>query len=248
MLYVFLLIQQNNRGLLLLMLGNIDQAEAAFTTICDATTESVISPSWKDDATVYKRTALCLDEAKTTARARLAEVGDVRRELSKVPALHVEGNFAAVVECCDKILKVSPCHRPTLVNRADAKCELMKYDECYTDILKIHRCTHHTVLELHAHELAIFPVDQRKLVHWPSASNKELLCDSSAIVQFMLCLGPRLAETFITVLKNIELNRFYGTKMRAGIFSALEQLSQFLTGNFCCVCLQRPNFTTAFYI
>lgn len=219
------------RGRALLRLGHFAPAEAAFTLVCSTSLNDLLTQREMLDSELLFNTTAALDGNKHNANLGLRDIVKLRELIKQLQGYENQMRYKESLKCSEDILKLAPFYRTAHVSKGHAMCELLQYDDCKVYIDEITSKTHETIQSLYAHSSASFPCTVGPLVGWKEhPSEKSVVCDLPATIQFLLCMGSELALVYVTVLKNISINRSYSAEVMAKLATMLKGLSAKLSG------------------
>lgn len=195
-------------------MGHFAPAEAAFTIVCNTQIADLLTQREMLDSELLYNTTTALDGNRNNANLGLRDIVKIRQLITQLQGFENQMRYKESLKCSEDILKLAPYFRTAHVSKATAMCELLQYDECKVYIDEITTTTHESMQSLYAHSSATFPCIVGKSVGWKeNPSEKSVLCDLPATIQFLLCMGSELALVYVTVLKNISINRAYSAEV-----------------------------------
>jgi hypothetical protein len=127
---------------------------------------------------------------------------------------------------------LAPYYRVAHIAKATAQCDLLQFDECKAYIDELTTQTHVSIQSMHSHPSAVFPTVASSALQWKeSSAEKCVRADLPSTISFMLCMGSEMAAVYLTVLKNISVNRSYSADVMGKLATLLRGLAAKLSAD-----------------
>lgn len=220
------------KGKAYLRLGLYNEADASFSRVLEYSSIDLLSPDLlkemdEEERHLYQQT---VDGAKMEAKAGLREVKRLRDIVASLISAEGRMDYAEVLKITDEILAKSPLHRASQVARANALCELSRYDEAKSYMEGLARDGGSTMQMLYAHKQATFPFPSAASLTWTESTALQMtIVDSRALLQAMLCLGAELSLPYLISLKNNKYVRNYCSDVMNKIAALVDELETYLS-------------------
>lgn len=175
-----------------------------------------------------------LDAAKTDARNGLKTLLSARSSMKRLSQLEATGDLRGVLNVLEELTAQCPSCAVVHTSRCNVLCKLLRWaeaKECAEGFI----CTAHiTIQKMTAHMNAVLPAPAIENLIWSEVTSPDTKITSvkvnvSSIVEIALIMGPKLAQAYLTSLKNIETCPNCCSDVMLHIQVLLSELSQKLS-------------------
>ena len=214
------------RGRALLRLGHFTAADEAFHRVLEIPTTS--SQAGLNDVGSSGEEKE-LEAAKTDARNGLKALAGARSSMKRLGQLENAGDYHGVLMLVTDLQLHCPACSLVHVSRCAALCKLKKWGEAKTAVEDFLCTAHVSIQKLEAHPAALLPAPDADSLAWVEKPGKSIVTvDTQAVVNALLCMGPRLSEVYLQALKNIDATRNCSADVMSRVLVIISELSQIL--------------------
>ena len=194
----------------LLRLGHFAMVDEAYCRVLEYNlADLLISNQDENDPMAASAVEQLISKAKIEAKVGLKELDKIKDQVKSLISFEGQMNWESVLSSTESILKYSPFYKVALIAKANALCELNKYDEAKSFIENTIYTTPESILSMYKHSEGKFPFPNPVKIMW--IENKNLVntatADIPVIVNAILCMGTDFAKIYIISLKNQNINK-----------------------------------------
>lgn len=145
---------------------------------------------------------------KQEAQAGMKELNTLRELLRLLIEMEEQLNHEQALNTAEEILKRSPFSRVALLSKANALCELMKYEKAKHFLEDTACSAPEAIQNLQKHSAAKKSFPGYTTLTWREiTSTSTVHIVSKVVVDAILFMGSDLAQIYVIALKNMQLNR-----------------------------------------
>jgi len=148
--------------------------------------------------------------AKSDARKCLKDLSIARNLTKNLSKAESVLDYEGLLSLTDELKEICPQFKIAHISRANALCKLQRWDEAKIFAEYVTCDVHVSIQRLHAHPLATAPAPSATSLLWSECvgNGSMVRINAPQIVQAILCMGPDLAQCYVSALKNVDASRF----------------------------------------
>lgn len=236
-------------------LGLFEEAEDVYNSILKLKAEELIQYELKNNSNdtldsletdketkkKFKALEQHLEMEKYEAHMGIEETQKLQKLLEKLYLLEDDMNFPEAFITAHELMKSSPYCHIAIICKANALCELKRYDEAKVFIEWITVNAHESIREKHllcADTAINLPIPSESLLQWKEQATKggsgswtnfTIEVDTDSVVSIILSMGPLLSKFYYVALKNISPNRNCCERIMKKLLVTLTSLQDLLS-------------------
>ena len=198
------------KGRAFIKLGQLGEAEEAYSRVMEFSSTSISSSSVKSSRQ-QQEIEVEIEQCKGEAKQGLKQVSSLKGLLVKLDLANVQNDHSQMLAVSQELLEVCPHMKEALVYRVRALNKLTKFNDAKLFAEQSTCAVHSSLAQRFAHPLAAFPTPLVSMLTWKDNASvgggPTVAVNVEAIKAVLLCMGPDMAREYVQSLKNTDVSR-----------------------------------------